>query len=57
MNLRQHHNHYFVAVGLLVAVTLSPPAVAKSSAKQTARQVDRLLAEEVFTAETELADQ
>jgi len=55
MNLLQNHNHYFLVVGLLVAVTLSPPAVAKPSAKQTARQVDRLLAEEVFTAETELA--
>jgi hypothetical protein len=55
MSLRQHRNHFFLALGLLAAITLSPAAVAKPSAKQTARRVDRLLAEEVFTAETKLA--
>jgi Protein of unknown function (DUF1549)/Protein of unknown function (DUF1553) len=45
----------WLAVGLLTGTAAAISANAKPGAEQTARHVDRLIAEEVFTAETELA--
>jgi hypothetical protein len=44
----------WIAIGLFVVGT-SPSFAGKPSARQTAEQVDRLLAEEVFTPDTKLA--
>jgi hypothetical protein len=44
-----------IAVGQLACFTAASPAVAKPSARQTADQVDSLLAEEVFSDDTTLA--
>ncbi len=59
MNVRPGHYSLYIAMGVLVACTPAPAALAepgaRQTARQTARQVDRLLAEEVFTTDTELA--
>jgi Protein of unknown function (DUF1549)/Protein of unknown function (DUF1553) len=55
MERRPGHGNLWISFGLLIAVVAETPAVAAPSVRQTARQVDRLLAEEVFSAETEVA--
>jgi hypothetical protein len=47
----------FLSIGLamIIGAAASSPSQAKPSAQQTAQQVDRLLAEEVFSGETTLA--
>ena len=44
-----------LALALVVGSLATGPVLAKPSAEETAREVDRLLAEEVFTADTQLA--
>ncbi|MEX0611041.1 MAG: DUF1549 domain-containing protein, partial [Pirellulales bacterium] len=55
MNLRLGSWYLLVGLGLVAAGSAAAPAIAKPSPSQTARQVDRLLAEEVFSADSELA--
>jgi hypothetical protein len=55
MNGQQNGCYRALGFGLLVAGMLATPAIGKPGVPQTARQVDRLLAAELFTAETEVA--
>jgi uncharacterized protein DUF1549/uncharacterized protein DUF1553 len=45
----------WIVVGLLVGLAAVPQANAKPGAEQSARQIDRLLADEVFKSDTKLA--
>jgi hypothetical protein len=49
------YGYFWIAVGLLAGLAAVPQANAKPGAEQTARQMDRLLADEVFTSDTKLA--
>jgi hypothetical protein len=55
MNIAPNRRFLWIAVGLLAINLVVSPAVAKPSAGQTAKQVDRLLAEEVLSGDTQLA--
>ncbi|HEX2475861.1 MAG TPA: DUF1549 domain-containing protein [Lacipirellulaceae bacterium] len=55
MNLRPCGNWLRLGLGLLFGCILTAPVFAKPSAAETARQVDQLLADEVFKDDTKLA--
>ena len=55
MILPRASNSTVLCLATLLAVSISVPLQAKPGSVETAREVDRLLAEEVFTADTELA--
>jgi hypothetical protein len=55
MNLRSSGRCLTVAVGLLACAFATDAAAAKPGVDRTARQIDRLIAEEVFKPDTKLA--
>jgi hypothetical protein len=55
MNLRPGGRFLCIGIGFLVGGIAAPSVLAKPNVRQTARTVDRLLAKEIFTDETELA--
>src|SRR5687768_3283626 len=55
MNLRPAGQFLGIGIALVVGSIAGPVMAAKPGVQQTARQVDKLIAEQVFTKETKLA--